>query len=133
MTAAAHGASPIGCADAVTIHELKTMAPYWDAVEAGAKPFEVRRDDRGFQRGDVLALHRMRQDQPHRYDDAGANGYLITKRTLYRRITYVLTGGQFGVEPGYVVLGLGEINACAIAETPHSVEGVNTSSLTHEG
>lgn len=29
-------------------------------------------------------------------------------RTLWRRVTYVLRGGQFGVEPGYVVLGLTE-------------------------
>lgn len=27
-------------------------------------------------------------------------------RVLNRKITYVLTGGQFGIEPGYVVLGL---------------------------
>lgn len=28
---------------------------------------------------------------------------------ISRTITYVLTGGQFGIEAGYVVLGLGEM------------------------
>lgn len=39
-------------------HELKTLPQYWDAVQRGEKTFEVRRDDRGFQKGDVLELVR---------------------------------------------------------------------------
>ena len=37
-------------------HDLKVAAAYFDALESGEKSFEVRRDDRGFQRGDVLLL-----------------------------------------------------------------------------
>jgi hypothetical protein len=32
-----------------------------------------------------------------------------TGREAQYVITYVLTGGQFGIEPGYVVLGLGPV------------------------
>jgi hypothetical protein len=84
-------------------HELKTLAPYWDALQRGEKNFEVRRDDRGFQKGDVLLLHRMRPGRPADYDCHPHDG---SKKTLRRKITYILTGGQLGVEPGYVVLGL---------------------------
>lgn len=42
-------------------HSLKTTASCWDAIERGEKTFEVRRDDRGFQKGDVLLL-RMRNE-----------------------------------------------------------------------
>ena len=80
-------------------HKLKTWIPYFDAVVSGAKPFEVRRDDRGFQRGDRVQL--VEVSEP-------ARGMIPTGREAVYEITYVLTGGQFGIEPGYVVLGLGE-------------------------
>ena len=32
-------------------HELKTLPKYFDAIVVGEKTFEVRRDDRGFQKG----------------------------------------------------------------------------------
>jgi|CXWL01.1.fsa_nt_gi hypothetical protein len=47
-------------------HELKTLPQYWDAVQRGEKTFEVRRDDRGFQKGDVLEL--VRHDGDHEPD-----------------------------------------------------------------
>ncbi|WP_262027103.1 DUF3850 domain-containing protein [Microvirga sp. Mcv34] len=79
------------------VHELKTLAPYWDAVERGEKTFEVRRDDRGFQKGDVLKLYRM---------DEHNNIAWKTGRMIERQVSYVLTGGQYGIEPGFVVMGL---------------------------
>lgn len=82
----------------LTIHKLKTWVPYFDAVTSGAKPFEVRRDDRGFQRGDRVLLAEVTQP---------CDGLIPTGREAMYEITYVLTGGQFGIEPGYVVLGLG--------------------------
>lgn len=107
-------------------HILKTLAPYWDAISAGDKNFEVRRDDRGFQRGDVLVLRRIekpgaavsiqRLGGPDGIDVAdsltGLGQRIKWRDTEYydlrKRITYVLTGGQLGIEPGYVVLGLAD-------------------------
>lgn len=43
-------------------HVLKTLPDYFDAVARGEKTFEVRRDDRGFQKGDILVLHRLGRD-----------------------------------------------------------------------
>lgn len=88
------------------IHVLKTWPAYFDAMKRGEKPFEVRRDDRGFQKGDVLALQRTRED---RLTDVERDFNGNVKHELRRVITYVLTGGQFGIEPGHVVLGLGEV------------------------
>lgn len=78
-------------------HELKTLSPYWEAVQRGEKTFEVRRDDRGFQKGDTLRLYRT--------DSVSEIGWKCN-RWLDRRITYILTGGQLGIEPGFVVMGL---------------------------
>lgn len=81
-----------------TEHFLKTLPEYWDAVERGEKTFEVRRDDRGFQRGDTVVLVRL---------DRYANGALLESHARLRfTIGWILTGGQFGIEPGYVVLSL---------------------------
>jgi len=87
------------------IHRLKCLPQYYDAVERGEKNFEVRRDDRGFQKGDQVVLMRTREEKHQQHEvEIDADGKPI--HTIQREIWYVLTGGQFGIEPGFVVLGL---------------------------
>ena len=78
------------------VHELKCLAPFYDAMARGEKTFDVRKDDRAFQTGDTLNLRRV---------DANPGDY-VHYPVLVCRIVYVLRGGQFGIEPGYVVLGI---------------------------
>lgn len=89
------------------VHDLKTHPRYWQHVAAGLKRFEVRKDDRGFREGDVLVLHEWpeapRRDQPCMCKSGGCHR---PTRRIRRRVTYVLPGGQYGIEAGYVVLGL---------------------------
>lgn len=85
----------------MTEHELKTVAPYFEAVKSGAKTFEVRKDDRNFQVGDTLVLREWLNDY-----GASGGGY-FTCRVCRHTITYKLAGGQFGIADGYCVLGLG--------------------------
>ena len=86
-----------------TEHVLKTLPEYWDAVERGEKTFEVRRDDRGFQRGDTVVLRRLTRTKLGVDVDTTSRGQY---RDLRFTIGWILTGGQFGIEPGYVVLAL---------------------------
>lgn len=98
-------------------HTLKVEHEYMDDLKSGAKLFEVRRDDRGFQKGDKLILCRYgkcRQSISGSYGYMNHAGRVVSSYPtsesvdrITRKIKYVLTGGQFGVEPGYVVLGLG--------------------------
>lgn len=76
-------------------HKLKCLVPYYEAINQGDKNFEVRRDDRGFQKGDTLILYK--------HDGTKFVDYV----SIRRRVVYILTGGQFGIEPGYVVMALG--------------------------
>lgn len=37
-------------------HDLKIAVPYYNAVKSGDKRFEIRYNDRGFQKGDTIKL-----------------------------------------------------------------------------
>lgn len=105
-----------GGADVVT-HELKCALRYFAAVLDGSKPFEVRRNDRGFKVGDELHIReydtwvvggRYVADDVStssvRWVEAHERGY--TGRECRRVVTYVLAGPAFGIEAGFCVMGL---------------------------
>lgn len=86
-----------------TTHTLKTLPPFFDAIARGDKTFEVRKDDRAFQAGDTLVLNHY---DPEKEDHPFAAPRINKPDSIVLRCTYVLRGGQFGIEPGYVVLGI---------------------------
>lgn len=91
-------------------HDLKCSPEPFAALITGAKTHEFRRDDRGFQVGDVLRLREWDPTpRPWRGDieDDRARGY--TGRELRRRVTYISRGPDWGIPPGYVVMSLAEL------------------------
>lgn len=95
-------------------HIVKSHPTYFDACKRGDKCFEVRKDDRGYQKGDILVQQRCKDDRPwevewdHFHKPALGERWRA-KHELRHCIKWVLTGGQFGIEPGYVVLQLEDI------------------------
>lgn len=77
-----------------TMHELKTWPEYYDAVAAGLKKFDIRKNDRPFAEGDVLHL---REWTPETREYTG--------RHLYANVTYLLDKQPF-VPEGYVCMSL---------------------------
>lgn len=73
-------------------HELKCVEPYFQHVLDGDKTFELRNNDRGFQKGDLLLLREMSE-----------RGY-PTNRTTEVLVTYVISGHWLA--PGFVALGI---------------------------
>lgn len=89
----------------MTTHKLKLPEPYFSAVLSGDKTFEVRRNDRAYQRGDTLFL----QDSSR--CDCSQDECKSRRPTIVRYVTFVFAGDPNlrdlgGVVPGYVVLGL---------------------------
>lgn len=76
------------------VHELKTWPQFFQAILDESKPFEARKDDRGFEVGDDLRLREWSPDSKE-----------YTGRTIVTGITYILRGTEH-VAPGYCILGL---------------------------
>lgn len=76
-------------------HELKIEHKYFQAVKDGRKKFEIRKNDRGFQEGDLLIL---REYDPITQEYLG--------RIMKVEISYMTDYAQ---QDGYVVLGIEEI------------------------
>lgn len=79
------------------IHELKILKSFADAIISGDKTFEVRHNDRGFQKGDKV--HFKVEDPPEKREN-----HPISKK-LYE-ITYVLN--SWGINEGFVVFSIKE-------------------------
>lgn len=94
----------------MTVHTLKTHPAYFRAVRDGTKTFEVRKDDRAFQCGDTVILTFADPDSlsapwPPVFP-LGHERPVDNRSDITRKIGFVLRGGQFGLEPGYVAFSL---------------------------
>ena len=87
-------------------HNLKLSIEFCDAVLSGEKTFEVRKNDRGFQTGDLIRF--IPTDvTSYRSSDGTVREHAkheISGHTY--KITYILNG--WGIKNGYVVLGIRE-------------------------
>jgi hypothetical protein len=94
-------------------HHVKSWPEFFEATFSGVKTFEIRRNERDYQVGDVLVLEEWEPNTA-----SMANGGSYTGRKLRKLVTYVLRGvgdgGGSGIAPlrglsrGYVILGLAE-------------------------
>lgn len=73
-----------------TIHELKILPEYFEAVVSGNKRFEIRKNDRNYKKGDILRLNEYQDGQ-------------YTGDVHVAEITYITDYAQ---QDDYVVLGI---------------------------
>jgi uncharacterized protein DUF3850 len=93
-------------------HDLKVWPPYFDALADGTKTFEVRKDDRGIEPGDLLQLREWDPTDsgvPRVYEPVGYTGREVTLR-----VSYVLRGREardFGISRDHCVIALSAASA----------------------
>jgi hypothetical protein len=91
------------------MHELKTINPYFTDVWNGMKCFEIRKNDRGFEVGDVLWLRE--------FDPACYMGGDYTRKSVLATVDYMLPENTFaGLSDGYCALGVSVIQRKAEAD-----------------
>lgn len=79
-------------------HKIKLLLNFCDDVLSGDKRFEIRENDRGYQKGDRVVF------QPYEPSNPFVKHPITDK--VYE-ITYVLNG--WGLKDGYVVFGIREV------------------------
>ena len=77
-------------------HHIKLKQPYCDPVLHGEKTFEVRNNDRNYQRGDRVVFIPVDESGEHQIEHS------VKNKVYY--ITYVHSG--LGLAPGFVVFGI---------------------------
>lgn len=83
----------------MAIHILKTWIEYFDDVANGIKTFEIRKNDRNFQVGDILLLEEYCNKTEH-----------YTGAWVKVLVTYILDKQPF-VPEGYVCMAIRLIDA----------------------
>ncbi|MBQ7588343.1 MAG: DUF3850 domain-containing protein [Lachnospiraceae bacterium] len=89
-------------------HILKLNSRYVGEILRGAKRFEVRNNDRSFQRGDEVMFTVVNdQGEPIEAGNGEAKEMYRTLEEMVFRITFVVTG--YGLKEGYCVFGFEEL------------------------
>ena len=82
------------------LHELKIKHEYLVEVDMGRKTFELRKNDRDYQVGDLIRFIDIKQDNKD-----GCDIY-INEDDLYK-ITYILKNvPQYGLDKDYCILAI---------------------------
>ncbi len=98
-------------------HDLKVQPQYFEAIKDKRKPFEIRRNDRDYQVGDILLLHEWETGPDPRCE---VHKYLMgdgkcscntegkyTGRLIDAKVTYMTDYAQ---QKGYVVMTIEELD-----------------------
>ena len=80
-------------------HNIKIRKKFADEVVARRKTFEIRNNDRNYQKGDIIQFQAV----------DNKTGMPIGHKINHQKwcITYLLSG--WGLEPGYVVFSIKEV------------------------
>ncbi len=81
------------------VHVLKCDREHFIQVYRDNKKAEVRRADRDYQLNDILYLIEV-------FRGPADNELIYTGRTLWRRITHILRGGQYGIGEDTLVISM---------------------------
>lgn len=98
------------------VHELKIKEEYYKEVALGRKTFELRKDDRDYEVGDLIKFNKGLFN-PYKYDgksDMVEEYYPRPEDTLFQ-ITYILRNvPEYGLDKDYCILGLKRVEIVGV-------------------
>ena len=98
------------------LHELKILHKYLVDVDLGNKTFELRKNDRDYQVGDLIHFIDIRENDSTSKNRIEPN---IDENTLYR-ITYVLKDVEkYGLDRDYCILAIKKLNIKEVYDESH--------------
>lgn len=77
------------------IHQLKIEKRFYERIISGEKTFEIRKNDRDFQKGDELYLV-LSKDETDNWQ----------MQSISVKVTYILHGPLHGLAEGYCIMGI---------------------------
>ena len=78
-------------------HRIKIKESFADAIVGGDKTFEIRYNDRGYQKGDIVAFQCVNGDEVYSLSISHPINHMVFE------IDYVLSG--YGLKEGFCVFG----------------------------
>lgn len=94
-----------------TTHDLKTWEVYFTAILDGRKRFEIRKNDRGFKKGDHLLLKEWNHITRS-----------FTNRELTVKVDYIIKDApSFGLADGYCIMSISPLSTHPIADAEQEV------------
>lgn len=96
------------------VHELKIWPQYFGPVEDGRQNFQLRRNDRDYQEGDLLRLREW--EPPPANGNDGLEDSHYTGREVLVRVDHIMRVFDFGewpppVNPDFVIMGTSRVEA----------------------
>ena len=109
----------------MTIHELKILPEYYDAVRCGDKRFEIRKNDRDYHTGDILRLKEW-------------DGKQYTGEELDAVVRYIYHGiDEYGLAEGYCIMSIDtmmhDIPRVTATDNAIAIEAVNGGLVIQKG
>lgn len=98
------------------IHELKILPKYFEEVVKGDKTFELRKNDRGFEKGDILLLKEWDPNKEYFTVDDEKTNY--SGKKIVKRISSVLND----IEPSIGLKWLDEFVILSIKDIETDIE-----------
>jgi len=85
------------------VHELKTDPAVFEAVASGRKTYEIRKNDREFQVGDILHL---RETALSGKDMKNGGALHYTGREILAYVKHILRGPIYGLMDGWCIMSI---------------------------
>ena len=93
-------------------HKLKTERVFLEAIASGEKTWDIRNNDRHFQRGDVVTFREYRNPYSGIFAAmAGEKPPAPLLPEVRKRIGWIMHGPCRGLEEGYCIFSLEDVPA----------------------